>query len=74
MSPKTGPRQSRAICGQQTTSRPRRRPLVVVRTLSGDLSQINYLSGRMGWIEFQRSIDAWRWRMFIPQFCARVAD
>ncbi|MBX9740507.1 MAG: phage portal protein [Beijerinckiaceae bacterium] len=47
---------------------------VTYEALSGDLSQVNYSSGRMGWIEFQRSIDAWRWRMFIPQFCARVAD
>jgi capsid protein len=24
----------------------------------------------MGWLEFQRNIDAWRWNMFIPQALA----
>ena len=37
-------------------------------SLTGDYSQVNFSSGRMGWIEFQRNIDAWRWNMFIPQF------
>lgn len=37
--------------------------------LTGDYSQVNFSSGRMGWLEFQRSLEAWRWQMFIPQFC-----
>lgn len=40
--------------------------------LSGDLSQTNFSSARMGWLEFQRSIDHWRQNMLIPQFCDRV--
>jgi capsid protein len=40
---------------------------VTYEALTGDMSGVNYSSGRMGWLEFQRNIDAWRWNMFIPQ-------
>jgi lambda family phage portal protein len=40
--------------------------------LTGDLSSVNFSSGRMGWLEFQRQIANWQWQMFIPQFCAGV--
>jgi len=43
---------------------------ITYEALSGDYSQVNFSSGRMGWIEFGRNIEKWRWRMFIPQFCA----
>jgi capsid protein len=46
---------------------------VTAEALTGDLSQVNFSSGRLGWQEFGRSIDAWRWQMFIPTFCAGVA-
>lgn len=42
---------------------------VSYESLSGDYSQSNYSSSRMGHIEFRRNIEAWRWQMFIPQFC-----
>jgi lambda family phage portal protein len=42
--------------------------------LSGDLSEVNYSSGRMGWAEFQRNIDMWQHQMLIPGLIARVAD
>lgn len=35
--------------------------------LTNDLSQVNYSSARMGWSEFERNIDAWRWNMLVPQ-------
>ena len=35
--------------------------------MTGNLSNVNYSSGRLGWLEFQRSIDSWRWNMVIPQ-------
>lgn len=41
--------------------------------LTGDLSGVNFSSGRMGWLEFQRQIDAWRNYMVIPQLCRKVA-
>lgn len=47
---------------------------VTYEGLTGDLSQVNYSSGRMGWIEFQRSIDIWRWRTIIPKLCNGIAE
>lgn len=37
--------------------------------MTGDYSQVNFSSGRMGHIEFRRNIDSWRWNMLIPFFC-----
>ena len=41
--------------------------------LTGDQSQTNFASGRMGWLDFNRSVESWRWNMLIPQFleCVR---
>lgn len=47
---------------------------ITYEALTGDLSQVNYSSGRMGWIEFQRSIDIWRWRTVIPKLCNGLAE
>lgn len=38
-------------------------------SLTGDYSQVNFSSGRMGHLEMQRNIDMWRWQMLIPGFC-----
>lgn len=40
---------------------------ITFQALTGDLSSVNFSSGRMGWLEFGRNIDAWRWHMLIPQ-------
>ena len=40
--------------------------------LTGDLSAVNFSSGRMGWLEYQRSLAVWQWGMFVPQFCGAV--
>lgn len=40
---------------------------------TGDLSGVNFSSGRMGWQEFGRKIDQWQWNMMIPLFCYPVA-
>jgi lambda family phage portal protein len=40
--------------------------------MTGDMSDVNFSSGRMGWIEFQRSIEEWRWLMFIPTVCRKM--
>jgi capsid protein len=42
---------------------------VTYEALTGDYGNVNFSSGRMGWIEFNRNIELWRWQMFIPQFC-----
>lgn len=45
---------------------------VTYEAMTGDLTGVNYSSGRMGWLEYQRNIDAWRWNMFIPQMLGAV--
>lgn len=40
--------------------------------LTGDFSQVNFSSGRMGRLEMQRNIDAWRWNLLIPRACTGV--
>lgn len=40
--------------------------------LTGDLSGVNFSSGRMGWLEFQRNIHEWQSQMMIPMFCDLV--
>jgi lambda family phage portal protein len=37
--------------------------------MTGDFSQSNYSSSRMGEIGFRKNIESWRWNMLIPQFC-----
>ncbi len=39
---------------------------------TGDLANVNFSSGRMGWIEFQRNIEHWQWNMIIPMFLEKV--
>jgi lambda family phage portal protein len=46
---------------------------VPYEVLTGDLSQVNYSSGRMGWLEFHRDIEAWRWQMLMPMGLERIA-
>lgn len=43
-------------------------------SLTGDYSQVNFSSGRMGHLEMQRNIDMWRWQMLIPGFCYPVFE
>jgi lambda family phage portal protein len=40
---------------------------ITFEALTGILSDVNFSSGRMGWIEFHRQIAAWRWNLTIPQ-------
>lgn len=42
---------------------------ITYESLVGDYSNVNFSSGRMGWIEMHRNIEMWRWGMFIPMFC-----
>jgi len=45
---------------------------VSYEALTGDLSQVNFSSGRMGWLEFQRNIDVWRDALMNAQFNNRL--
>lgn len=40
--------------------------------LTGDYSQVNFSSGRMGWLEFQRVIDSYRWNLFVPRVMEEI--
>lgn len=42
--------------------------------LSGDYSNVNFSSGRMGRLQFLRNVHSWRWNMFVPQFCDPVGQ
>lgn len=42
--------------------------------LTGDLRGVNFSSGKMGRLEFQRNIDRWRSLHFLPQFCDRLTS
>lgn len=42
------------------------------QALTGDYSQVNFSSGKMGHIEFNRNIEDWQWNMIIPQFLQPV--
>lgn len=35
--------------------------------LTGILSDVNFSSARLGWLEFHRNVSAWRWNLTIPQ-------
>lgn len=41
--------------------------------LTGDLSEVNYSSMRMGYLQFLRSNDQYRWNVFIPTFGVGLA-
>ena len=41
--------------------------------MTGDLSNVNFSSGRMGWLEFQRTIQHWQDNVMIPA-CNTVWD
>jgi lambda family phage portal protein len=45
---------------------------ITYEQLTGDMSNVNFSSGRMGWIEAQRQVEDWQYNMFIPQFCDKV--
>lgn len=40
--------------------------------LTGDLSGVNFSSGRMGWLAYWREIEQWRWQVLIPGLCNGV--
>lgn len=41
---------------------------VTYEAMTGDFSNVNFSSGRMGWIEFQRNITDWQQRLMVSQF------
>lgn len=47
---------------------------ITYEALTGDMSQVNFSSARMGWIEMGRSINAWREHVMIAHFLNPVAE
>ena len=47
---------------------------ITYESLTGDLSQVNFSSGRMGWMEMRRAVARWRWSILIPQFLNPLAQ
>lgn len=45
---------------------------ITYESMTGDLSNVNFSSGRMGWIEFQRNVSDWQDDMMIPMLCDTV--
>jgi capsid protein len=45
---------------------------VTLEALTGDLSNVNFSSGRLGWLEFQRNITSWTEHMLSPQMCEKI--
>ena len=45
---------------------------VTYEALASDYSNVNFSSGRMGWLEMQRHVDSWQGDLLIPQVCHRI--
>lgn len=41
--------------------------------LTGDLRNTSFSSGRLGWLQWQRRIEAYRWRILVPRVCQPIA-
>ncbi|MBB1074457.1 phage portal protein [Rhodoferax sp. 4810] len=46
---------------------------ITFESLTGNMSKVNFSSGRMGRLEFERNIDVWRWQLLAPQFLQPLA-
>jgi lambda family phage portal protein len=47
---------------------------ITYEALVGDLSGVNFSSGRMGRMEMDRNVSSWQWLMMIPQFMDPFAN
>lgn len=47
---------------------------VPYEVMTGDLSGVSFISGRLGRLHFKRAVEAWQWLTFIPQFCEPAAQ
>lgn len=42
---------------------------ITYESMTGDLSNVNFSSGRMGWLEMSRQVADWQYNMIIPMLC-----
>jgi lambda family phage portal protein len=47
---------------------------ITYESLTGDLSNVNFSSGRMGRMDMRQSVARWRWAIMIPQLLNRVSQ
>lgn len=47
---------------------------VTYEDLTGDLTQVNFSSARIGRMTFSQNIDAWQWTLVLPRLCAPVGQ
>lgn len=47
---------------------------ITYESLTGDYSQVNFSSARMGFLEMNRNIESWRMNMFIPVLMQQVLE
>jgi lambda family phage portal protein len=47
---------------------------ITYEALTGDLSNVNFSSARMGRMEMDRNISSWQWTMMVPQFCQPLGE
>lgn len=45
---------------------------VPYESMTGDYSQVNFTSGRMGKADFHGLLDSWQWNMLVPQMCEGI--
>lgn len=47
---------------------------VTYESLTGNLGDVNFSSGRMGWLEFHRNIQDWQYNLIIPMMLDKIYD
>lgn len=45
---------------------------ITYESLTGDLSNVNFASARVGWLEFQRNVTAWQKKLIVNMMCNRI--
>lgn len=45
---------------------------ITYESMTGDLSNVNFSSGRMGWLEMHKQVEHWQYNMMVPRFCETV--
>lgn len=46
--------------------------LMPYENLTGDLSNVTFISGRLGQLDFKKQVEYWQHTTFIPKFCERI--
>ena len=46
---------------------------ITYEALTGDLSNVNFSSARLGRIEMSQNVEAWQWALVMPRLCAPLA-